>query len=534
MKKLIPYLLIFICFSCDDLFHEEEISIGKIESVAELESAVNGLYGLLAHAIQDNDGLSFRAINLKGDDIILGNADYSNYYYDSEEYYCWTYSGNENYRQDANWSNLYHIITSANNIITQFETRVTLSRQMEELLGEAYFFRAYTYFRLTRTFGQVPLVKDIDIDYSIPLSSFETIYSFIEKDLEKAKQLLPANSSVTRNPFYVPHKGTAKALLAEVYLSWAGYPVKDNLKYARAASEAGETLDSADYFGFGLMPDFIHLWEKEYNGNPETVFAIYYADPVQAIAFNEINMVYWGYYQESRYQGIQTSPNSACFIPGFSPVEVNFFNDFPDSYRKDITFFTTIYVPDEYPYYPQIDTGFVHISTTDICDRIAYRKFYVENTIIRWSDIEEIPFESPLILYMGNSKIYLLRYAHTLLTYAEAMARSGQLDASAYEAVNRIRRRANNMYQHASSIYDLTPGLSAEAFADSVVQERAWELAGEFEGRWFDLVRLEKVEDLPDLRHPDEGGFPEEAVTKENYFFSIPQEEQYLNPNLSE
>ena len=46
-------------------------------------------------------------------------------------------------------------------------------------------------------------------------------------------------------------------MLAEVYLCWAGYPVKDISKYTLAAMEAGEVIDSADYFGFGLLDDFI-------------------------------------------------------------------------------------------------------------------------------------------------------------------------------------------------------------------------------------------------------------------------------------
>ena len=65
-----------------------------------------------------------------------------------------------------------------------------------------------------------------------------------------------------------------------------------------------------------------------------------------------------------------------------------------------------------------------------------------------------------------------------------------------------------------------------------MVWERAWELAGEPEGRWFDLVRLEKVEDLSKLRNSAEGGPPYPPITKDSYFFPIPQEDINLNPNL--
>jgi starch-binding outer membrane protein, SusD/RagB family len=131
------------------------------------------------------------------------------------------------------------------------------------------------------------------------------------------------------------------------------------------------------------------------------------------------------------------------------------------------------------------------------------------------------------------SKTYLFRYAHTMLTYAEAAARSGQLNDKAYECVNQIRRRANHVDLNTPSVYDLQPGLSAEAFADSVVQERAWELAGEPEGRWFDIVRLNMIKELPSLRDPAEGG-PPTTFDESAYFLDIPQSEIDLNPNLAE
>ena len=120
-----------------------------------------------------------------------------------------------------------------------------------------------------------------------------------------------------------------------------------------------------------------------------------------------------------------------------------------------------------------------------------------------------------------------------MLTYAEAAARSGNPDQKAYECVNEIRRRAHHLDLHTSSVYDLQPGLSPEVFADSVVWERAWELAGELEGRWFDLLRLEKVGDLPELRNADEGG-PPYGYDKSVYFSPVPQYDIDLNSNLGE
>ncbi len=523
MKKFIPYLLIFICLGCDDLFHEEEISIGKIESAEELESAVDGVWARLADIFTGDDARYEKIFteSIKGDDLSESSATYS-YYYGYEEN-CSGFSG----VQSHSWSVLYNVVISSNNIISQFNPAGQEEKEIKRLLGETYLLRAYCYFRLTRTYGRIPLIRDIEINYTTPLSTLEEIYSFIESDLLTAMKLLPESSNETRHPYGTPHRGTAKALLAEVYLSWAGYPVKDETKYTRAAREAGEVIDSAGFFGFSLEEDFAHVWDDPYRYNPETVLALFFADPASIDEMTEINTYYFGRYYEHETT-LLTHPDSLWMLFWRFATEINFYNRYPKSYRKDITFFTTIYVPGEYSY-RQIDTGYVYVDIASSCARPVFRKFFYSPSLKRreYGDFA-------LNNFYGNSKISLFRYAHTLLTYSEAMARSGQLTSEAYEAVNQIRRRAYHVDIHSASPYDIPSDLSTEAFADSVVQERAWELAGEFEGRWFDLVRLERVEELEHTRHPLEGGFPQGPVTKDDYFLSIPEEDQILNPNLGD
>ena len=89
--------------------------------------------------------------------------------------------------------------------------------------------------------------------------------------------------------------------------------------------------------------------------------------------------------------------------------------------------------------------------------------------------------------WWGSATIYLIRYAEVLLTYAEAKAMSaGGPDATAYAAINQVRKRAG--------LPDLTPGLAQAQFKDAVVAERGWEFAGpEPAARWFDLQRTETV-----------------------------------------
>jgi starch-binding outer membrane protein, SusD/RagB family len=519
-RSILLFILVFLSTpGCEKIMHPEEISIGKIEDYGSLVSATEGVYGILANFMGYKGAYQQ---NVKADDINIWWEEYNEYYH--------TYRGSSNNTIDPyiDWLPLYQAVTSANNIICQFESVKDLNEEFSRLLGEVYLIRAYCYFRLTRSHGQIPLISDIEINYDVPRSGFPEIYAFIEKDLITAMELLPPNISSSRIPYVTPHRGSAKAILAEVYLSQAGYPCNDFQKYELAAKEAGELIDSADYFGLGLADDFAFLWDSAHYYNSETVFALYYSKPIKYSIQMFSNFLYFGYHSSYNTKIGFEENNMNDLSLDFFCSESKFFNDYPQSYRKEITFFETIYVPGRYKTNnPEIDTGIIHIDKVSTSTHIAYRKFYYSHSDF---EISSEPGYSTYYLY-GQSRIYLFRYAQTMLTCAEALARSGHLNSKAYECINQIRRRAHGLDLYTPSVFDLQPGLSPETFADSVVWERAWELCGEPEGRWFDLVRLEKVEDLKSLRFTTEGG-PPNAFNKSVYFFPIPPTDTLLNPNL--
>jgi starch-binding outer membrane protein, SusD/RagB family len=549
MKRIISILaLSFLFFGCNTLFHPEEISYADIQDYDELVEAVNGVYGKFSNEIAILANQNFYYINYFGDDLTNTSPSYAMFYSDGcSNNYPTTYTM---LTTTSVWKVLYSVIASANNILSQYDLSTTLDKPTKEILGELLLIRAYCYFRLTRTYGRIPIVADNELSYTTVKATFEEIYGFIKSDLQQAASLLPENNKSARIPNETPHRGTAKALLSEVYLSWAGYPANGEGKYVLAAKEAGEVIDSAAYWGFGLLDDFADVWKQDNLYNNENVFCLYYGE-FQPLNVNflsvGINAMYIGTATHEKDtvgyvdgkpvrnvsgNGFTLAPNSSCYFQlKFPGAELQFFNTYPKNYRKEVTFLTNIYVPIFYE--PPI--GNIYIDQAENCTRIAYRKFFYDalslpfdNYCPGWRD-----YWGSYFYITGMSKTYLFRYAQTLLTYAEAATRSGQLNDKAYECVNEIRRRANHVGLYAPSVYDLQPGLSSEAFADSVVQERAWELAGEPEGRWFDIVRLNMIKELPNLRDPGEGG-PPSKFDESAYFLDIPQEEIDLNPNLGE
>ena len=533
MKSVMFLAPVLLITSCTKLLHKEDISIGRIENYDQLLGAVAGVYGRMDRAVNLRTG--FYGANLKGDDLCNY---YGEYDFDTSTGQCFqpTAVPLDQFNR-GNWSFLYDVIGSANNIIIQYNLSTTKDAATRALLGEIYLLRAYCYFRLTRTYGEIPLVDNINVSYSTPKASFIQIYQFIENDLKTAMTLLPDNNSTARIPYVTPHRGTAKAMLAEVYLSRAGYPLKDISKYTLAAKEAGEVIDSADYFGYALLNDFAWLWDRAHLYNSESEFSLYCSNTNDP-EYPSITYYWNGFYYASDFAALfdwgSIVPGKEVFIQYYASG-VKFYNDYPPEYRKEITFFTNLY-----HYYRTDSAGirvyrdslYSHMDRITSCSRIAYRKFYYDPEII--SDSLVYVAYGNDETYYGLPRIYIFRYAMTLLTYAEAMARSGKPDAKAYECVNEIRRRAHHLDPYSPSAYDLQPGMPPEAFADSVVAERGRELAGEPEGRWFDLLRLDRVNELSDLLDPDEQVSPDVHLSEQYYFLFPPQGDVDLNPNLGE
>jgi hypothetical protein len=466
------------------MMKEDPVNKLTLQSPEDIEFALAGLYHQFAE-LNNNDLCMTLLINR--DDFAWINS----HFYGED---CTRGGGSESPDENmllSAYAPLYKSIACANDIFKKTKNFNHQDTKIQNLLGEVYFMRAYCYFWLVRLYGQIPIIDNVDVNYSVPKSTYTEIYIFIESDLQRAISLLPNSNYTARKKYVTPHRGSAKALLAEVYLNWAGYPVKDVSMYAKSASIAKEVIDSADYFGLGLVTDLADLWNGQHDLNQESVFSIYasYAN-------------LFGITEDELFVGNDFDPTDIYFWLGWygaPEVGIKFYNAFPNNYRKKITFM-------------EGNKDINRISSIDACSEMHFRKYWLQ--------------------YPRIKVIYLLRYSHTLLTYAEAKARSGYIDHLAYEAVNQIRRRANKVDQNSPSVYDISQELSTEKFAESVVWERAWEFCNEPESRWFDLVRLEMAANLKNLKDRNDGAtFPRPPDMK-TYFYPIPKTDLMLNLEL--
>lgn len=514
MKRIIKYtvfaILAITIVSCSKSFLEEE-TYGLIrpadyfETVDDLEKGVNGIYDFMNLMFNQTATLT---PCMGGDDVTtLPGGNKEGY----KQFDVFSAQDN-NDRMGEMWNGCYLTIKQANiifanidNIVEPLDDPDFLAKQKQHAIGQAHFARALSYFFLVRMWGEVPLVTDLNVNYEIERSPFIDIYDQIVADLTAAESKLPATKSdyVTDHELNStharPHKGTAKALLASVYLNMAGYPVKDESKYALAAAKAKEVIDNEATYGYALMSDFADLWIQDNNINAETVFGCHYSHTAPVWHWSSGNM---------------TAP--LAYLPGDVGgwddifAELTFFNEYPDGPRKDATFITKAQKNPDSPVLDWTEFAMAH----PYYKKWVYIPGFEENNMSKWID------------WWSSRTVMIVRYAEVLLVYAEAQAMSEAPDASAYSAVNRVRERAG--------LPDLASGLSATDFQNAIVQERAWEFAGnEPCARWFDMVRTETVESATAKR--DAAEIPiVNTPTKARYFAPIPQSDKLINPNLGD
>lgn len=141
------------------------------------------------------------------------------------------------------FSEWYNIIYRANSVIEGLQKfEGTSAPVKKQLTAESKVIRAYCYFNLINTFGDVPLVLTTDVTVSAlqPKETVSNIYKQIILDLTDGKTNLPDNYSGSSNTRLGVNKFVATALLARTYLFTGDY--------AAAESNASEVIAASTLY----------------------------------------------------------------------------------------------------------------------------------------------------------------------------------------------------------------------------------------------------------------------------------------------
>lgn len=156
--------------------------------------------------------------------------------------------------------NLFRINSCLENIA---DTKAISEQLKNQLIGEARFVRAYTYFYLVNLFGPVPLITSTDyvINKRLSRTSVDSVYAQIINDLTEAEVLLMDNYPSAGRAR--PNKQVANALLARVYL------YRGQWEHAEVA--ANKVITSGKYSLVDLPSVFLKgnneaIWQLPSNG----------------------------------------------------------------------------------------------------------------------------------------------------------------------------------------------------------------------------------------------------------------------------
>lgn len=466
MKKYIHYLsclavtgVLSILGGCSDFLKEEDPSNIAPETYFTLAEhaapVVNATYenlrflsggaGIFSNNFQLLDALSGTARTETAQNSDLNNL------------YGFSYTG-DNLHLSQWWRELYEGIANANLAIDKIPTIPPPFNESEknQLLGQAHFLRALHYFWLVRLWGDVPLVTKPVYNLGSPdifptRAPAEEVYSVIVSDLLIAESSgLPFRDESGR-----ASTGAAKSLLANVYLTMAGYPLNKGTEYYQlAADKAKEVIDSQEY---SLFPTYNELHLRANKNKREHIFMVQYSVSANIDNGN----------QPLLHPNIKDMSAYGTEI-GTTVPTVEFYNSYePGDIRA---------VDQEGYFYTSYYTGG------------SGAPFELNNPYI----FKHFDFEANGIPGTGGSARSdlnwpLIRYAEVLLTFAEASNEVSGPTQQAVDAITLIRDRAGLTTPAAGD-------LTAESFRELIWKERWHELC--FEGiTWFDMTRLRQVYD---------------------------------------
>lgn len=348
------------------------------------------------------------------------------------------------------WQTVYSAINDAN-LILKYVPNISFANDADKnnLLAQAHTSRAFLYFVLVKTWGEVP-VRSEPVEGADPevihkvRSSQEEVFQLIKDDLEKANSLFASNSFLESRNYW--SQAGAQALKADVYL-WTAKRLDGGNADFQIALNACDEVAKADV---SLLPNFDDLFKYDNKNNKEVIMAIGNKE------FEAGNNYFANLYSSRLPNEIDPTTNEVI---------------------------------------GQTSGGMVWTVTDRVKDQFKAGDLRKDASVL---DIPSPGFYPTLILKgrgtlisgvrYFTSDFVIYRYADVLLMKAEAKNGLGQ-DPST--EMNQVRQRA---YGAAFEVNKFVNGSQTQN-DEAILQERLLELM--FEGkRWWDLIRFGKTFEL--------------------------------------
>ena len=372
---------------------------------------------------------------------------------------------------DTYWNDHYTMINLCNKELYWADSLKVSDAASLRNVGEAHFFRAYSFFELVKAYGQVPLINYYytnAADGIKPKATVAAIYAQIDNDLDSAAILLPLNWEVAGTNRYPGRltSGAANTLWAQTYLF--------RQQWSKVVSLCNTVINSNQY---SLQPNFVDIWKDGLNGagknGPESIFEMQCNIGANGANYNGTQ---WGTGQNVRQGGADVSWNLGWGWNVPTQILQNAWD--PTDPRKASTIL----------YSGQFDggsaTGGYGATLPPYNPGVALDQPYWNKKV--YSDPAMRSYTGEINSSGGADWINhrILRYADVLLMLAEASNELGD-GATAAANLEKIRARARGGSSTALPYVAFT---SQTQMRTAIKNERRWEFA--MEGyRFYDLVR---------------------------------------------
>jgi hypothetical protein len=374
------------------------------------------------------------------------------------------------------WRVHYKIIYLANIAVSRIPGIQMDETTKTRLVNEAKFLRGLMYFNLVRMFGKIPLLVGESNPLKPDAATSDAVYAQIIKDLKDASNL-PKDGEIQEGR---ATQGAAQALLAKVYLTQ-----KD---FASASTEAKKVIDSNVY---GLWDKYEDAFKLSSRGGKEAIFSVGFGDGGGTISFWEVGQ----FNVRLLPVELSTARDKVNNTQGWQIVTKELYNSYlPNDTRKAATYMTSF--------------------TGDDGKVVTLSNIYIKKY---WDEAADPTAGG------STNDFPVIRYSDVLLMYAEAQAEQGNFPV-ANEYLNKVKKRAGLTAVSITAI---------DGFRDAVLDERRKEFIGEGQ-RWFDLVRMNKLNDRVHKAKDSEYTTAIPSLATNYAVFPIPQQERDVNPNLSQ
>ena len=390
---------------------------------------------------------------------------------------------------DLSLTTLYQINYKCNLII---ENLASDTAEKRRVIAEAYFFRGWAFYQLTRAWGTPPLVDHVlASDELTPVNgTAPELWAYVQDSFDKAVEGLPSKSGLGGQHALGARvtRETALAFKGKAYL-YAG-------DKASAAAALKQVIDSGKY---KLLDDFSDLYTVKGDWSDEYLWEFNAKDDNDDKRATEAKITY-----SNNWRGENVMMPGGDHLAGFpeghsnSWPSANFYRFLAErgevgKNRQKGTVWTPeeaagMFITlsgDEYKGSPNYEGDYLAAKMAEgyTEDQAAFRllwKDFVNPNVTNcegYFGAKVYMWHSDMYTAMGNTDVFskanypVMRYSDVLLLYAEAT-----LDTQAgLSALNTVRNRAG------------LPSLAKYTLKD-IQDERRAEFFGEGE-RWFDCVR---------------------------------------------